>query len=379
MIGGTKRIVSLLLTVLMLLSTVMLPSCNRRYDESEVLDAAKKLLKTAEMLNFVYHGDGIEYFESEGEIGYYRKANPAHLEKLGFKTIDELKTITEQTFSKRFTSSLYSTILSPLSDGTVEALKKAIRPDTILISVMFANNEIGTIQPIAEIGKIAKEHKIFFHTDAVQAMGACPIDVKELGIDLLSMSAHKFYGPKGVGALYIRTGVKPQKLITGGAQERTMRGGTLNTPGIVGMGEALSKAVRDMEKNNEHIRALRDYFVAEVLKRIPDVVVNGGMEHRLPNNANISFKFIEGESILLSLDMDGIAASSGSACSSGSLDPSHVLLATGLPVEYAHGSIRFTFGKSTTKEAVDYTLECLKNTIEKLRAWSPLFADHIRR
>ena len=158
-----------------------------------------------------------------------------------------------------------------------------------------------------------------------------------------------------------------------------MRGGTLNTPGIVGMGEALSKAVRDMEKNNEHIRALRDYFVAEVLKRIPDVVVNGGMEHRLPNNANISFKFIEGESILLSLDMDGIAASSGSACSSGSLDPSHVLLATGLPVEYAHGSIRFTFGKSTTKEAVDYTLECLKNTIEKLRAWSPLYADHIRR
>ena len=267
------------------------------------------------------------------------------------------------------------------ADGRVdlEALKKAIRPDTILISVMFANNEIGTIQPIAEIGKIAKEHKIFFHTDAVQAMGACPIDVKELGIDLLSMSAHKFYGPKGVGALYIRTGVKPQKLITGGAQERTMRGGTLNTPGIVGMGEALSKAVRDMEKNNEHIRALRDYFVAEVLKRIPDVVVNGGMEHRLPNNANISFKFIEGESILLSLDMDGIAASSGSACSSGSLDPSHVLLATGLPVEYAHGSIRFTFGKSTTKEAVDYTLECLKNTIEKLRAWSPLYADHIRR
>lgn len=266
--------------------------------------------------------------------------------------------------------------IHPDGEVDLDALRKAIRPDTILISVMYANNEIGTIQPVDEIARIAHEHHIVFHTDAVQAMGAVHINVKEQGIDMLSMSGHKFYGPKGVGALYIRNGLRPDKLIIGGAQERSMRGGTYNTPGIVGLGEALTKTVRDMDENNAYVASLRDYFVQEVVRTIPDVVVNGGMQHRLPNNANISFKYIEGESILLSLDMEGIAASSGSACSSGSLEPSHVLLATGLPVEYAHGSIRFSFGKDNTKEQVDYTLRVLRDTVSRLRAWSPLYADH---
>lgn len=272
------------------------------------------------------------------------------------------------------------TYLPVSKEGIVdlEAFKNAIRSDTILVSVMFANNEIGSIQPIAEIGAICRAKRILFHTDAVQAMGAIPIDVKAMNIDLLSMSAHKFYGPKGVGALFIRTGVKPDKLVFGGAQERTMRGGTYNTPGIVGLGKALEHAVAHMEENNQHISRLRDAFVSKVVSSIPHVVVNGGMTHRLPNNANISFKFIEGESILLSLDMDGISASSGSACSSGSLESSHVLLATGLEEEYAHGSIRFTFGRENTMEQVDYTVQVLKDAVAKLRAWSPLYADFIK-
>ena len=266
----------------------------------------------------------------------------------------------------------------PTGEVDLDALKAAIRPDTILITIMYANNEIGTIQPVEEIGRIAKEHKIFFHTDAVQAMGACAVDVKAQNIDLLSMSAHKFYGPKGVGVLYIRNGIKPDKLIVGGAQERSMRGGTYKTPGIVGCAYALTKAVEHREENNAKIAALRDYFVEQVKARIPYIVVNGGFEHRLPNNANISFLYVEGESILLSLDLEGISASSGSACSSGSLDPSHVLLATGLPVENAHGSIRFSFGKSNTKEQVDYTLDVLEKTLARLREWSPLYADLIK-
>lgn len=265
--------------------------------------------------------------------------------------------------------------IHPTGEVDLEALKAAIREDTILITIMYANNEIGTIQPVEEIGRIAHEHNIILHTDAVQAAGYCHIDVKAQNIDLLSISAHKFYGPKGVGVLYIRNGIKPDKLIIGGAQERSMRGGTLNTPGIVGCAYALSKAVANMDQNNAKIAALRDYFVEQVKARIPYIVINGGFEHRVPGNANISFLYVEGESILLSLDLEGIQASSGSACSSGSLEPSHVLLATGLPVENAHGSIRFSLGKGNTKEEIDYTLDVLEQTIARLREWSPLYAD----
>lgn len=263
-----------------------------------------------------------------------------------------------------------------LHNGEVDvaALKKAIRPDTVLITIMFANNEIGTVQPIKEIAAICKENGIVFHTDAVQAVGSVPINVKEMGIDMLSMSAHKFYGPKGVGALYIRNGLKIEKLVIGGAQERSMRGGTYNTPAIVGMGKAIEIAIRDMDKNASYIRKLRDYFVDRVEKEISDIIINGEMgQKRLVNNVNISFKYIEGESLLLTLDLAGIAVSSGSACSSGSLDPSHVLLATGLDVGFAHGSLRFSFGKGNTYEEVDYVVEKLKQAVEKLRLMSPLY------
>lgn len=261
------------------------------------------------------------------------------------------------------------------SDGLVdpEEIKKAVRDDTILVSVMFANNEMGAIQPIGEIGRFCREEGILFHTDAVQAAGTIKIDVKELNIDMLSLSAHKFHGPKGMGLLYLRNGVKIEKLIVGGHQERGNRAGTTNTPGIVGMAKALEIAVRDMEKNNEHMRKLRDYFIDRVEKEIPYCHLNGGREHRLVNNANFSFDYIEGESILMVLDLNGIAVSSGSACSSGSLEPSHVILATGASMEQAHSSIRFSLGKETTKEEIDYTIETLKAAVEKLRSWSPLF------
>ena len=261
------------------------------------------------------------------------------------------------------------------SEGLVdpEEIKKAVRDDTILVSVMFANNEMGAIQPIGEIGRFCREEGILFHTDAVQAAGTIKIDVKELNIDMLSLSAHKFHGPKGMGLLYLRNGVKIEKLIVGGHQERGNRAGTTNTPGIVGMAKALEIAVRDMEKNNEHMRKLRDYFIDRVEKEIPYCHLNGGMVHRLVNNANFSFDYIEGESILMVLDLNGIAVSSGSACSSGSLEPSHVILATGASMEQAHSSIRFSLGKETTKEEIDYTVETLKAAVEKLRSWSPLF------
>ena len=256
---------------------------------------------------------------------------------------------------------------------SVEDLKEAVTDDTVLVSIMFANNEMGAVQPIEEIGKFCKEEGILFHTDAVQAMDSQDIDVNKLNIDLLSMSAHKFHGPKGIGVLYIRSGVKIDRLISGGHQERRMRAGTTDTPLIVGMAKALEIAVRDRECNNARISALRNDFVEKVLQEIPYVYLNGGMEHRLPNNANLSFEYIEGESILINLDLAGIAVSSGSACSSGSLEPSHVILALGVKEELAHSSIRFSLGKDTTQEEMDYTFNVLKASVERLRQMSPLF------
>lgn len=254
-----------------------------------------------------------------------------------------------------------------------EEIKKAIRDETILVSVMYANNEIGTIEPIAEIGRICREEGILFHTDAVQAMDSQKIDVEAQNIDMLSMSAHKFHGPKGIGVLYIRSGVRIGRLIAGGHQERAQRAGTTDAPLIVGAAKALEMAVRDREKNAAHMAALRDNFVKRALAEIPFVYLNGSMENRLPNNINLSFAYIEGESILMNLDLQGIAVSSGSACSSGSLEPSHVILALGTSPELAHSSIRFSLGKDTTAEEMEYTFDVLKKTVEKLRGMSPLF------
>lgn len=259
----------------------------------------------------------------------------------------------------------------------LEELKNAIRPTTTLISVMFANNEIGTIQPIYEIGKIAKENGIYFHTDAVQAIGNIKIDVQELNIDSLSLSAHKFYGPKGIGALYVRKGVLFERLINGGHQEQSKRAGTENVSGIVGLGKAIELAYQNLEENNKKIKELRDYYVEQVKEKIPYIKINGDMEKRLPGNSNISFRFIEGEGLLLNLDLKGIAASSGSACTSGSLDPSHVLLAIGLPHEIAHGSLRISIGKNNTKEEIDYVVENLVEIVNRLREMSPLWEEFI--
>ena len=261
----------------------------------------------------------------------------------------------------------------------LDALQKAIRPDTILISIMFANNEIGTIEPVKEIGMIAKEHGILFHTDAVQAFGQVPIDVDNMHIDMLSSSAHKINGPKGIGFLYIRKGVKIRSFVHGGAQERKRRAGTENVPAIVGYGVAAKRAADTMEERTARERQLRDDFIKRVEKEIPYVKLNGHPDKRLPNNINFSFRFIEGESLLIMLDMKGIAGSSGSACTSGSLDPSHVLLAIGLPHEIAHGSLRLSLGEDTTKEDLDYTLEQIKEIIQKLRDLSPLYEDFIRK
>lgn len=258
---------------------------------------------------------------------------------------------------------------------SLDELEKAIRKDTILISIMTANNEVGTLQPIRQIGEIAHKHGVVFHTDAVQAVGNVPINVVEDNIDMLSMSGHKFYGPKGVGVLYKRNGLRIGRFMDGGEQERNMRASTINTPAIVGLGKAIEMAVENMQKNNEHIRQVRDYFVKEVQSRISDIYFNGpkDMSKRLSGNANFSFEFIEGESILMLLDMAGIAVSSGSACSSGSLEPSYVLLSIGVPIEVAHGTIRFSFGKSNTMEEAKYTVEKLVETVNRLREMSPLF------
>jgi len=252
-------------------------------------------------------------------------------------------------------------------------LEKAITKDTALISVMYANNEIGTIQPVKELAAAARRHGVPFHTDAVQAAGKIKIDVKELGVDMMSFSAHKFYGPKGIGVLYIKGGIRPNKLIQGGSQERTMRGGTSNVAAIAGFAKALEIAVDGMEKNSKHIKGLRDAFINRVLCEIEHCYLNGDKNCRLDNNANFIFEFVEGESILMMLDLAGIAVSSGSACSSGSLTASHVLLGLGVPIESAHGSIRFSFGKDNTIEEVNFAVDRLKEVIKKLRAMSPLF------
>ena len=265
-------------------------------------------------------------------------------------------------------------------NGTVspEKVEEAIRPDTILISIMFANNEIGTIEPIKEIGEIAEKHGVLFHTDAVQAFGHVPIDVQEMHIDMLSASGHKFHGPKGIGFMYMRNGLKLGSFIHGGAQERSRRAGTHNVPGIVGMGEAARIAMEQLEANAVKETEVRDYLIARVEKEIPYIKVNGHRENRLPNNINICFRFIEGESLLIMLDQKEICASSGSACTSGSLDPSHVLLAIGLPHEIAHGSLRLTISEDTTKEDADFVVDNLKSIVERLRSMSPLYEDFVK-
>ena len=270
------------------------------------------------------------------------------------------------------------TTLHVNKDGVidVEELKKAIKDETILITVMHANNETGAFQPIEEIGKIAKENRIIFHVDAVQTMGKVDIKPKEMGIDLLSFSGHKFYGPKGVAALFWRNGVRFGKVLTGGGQEGKRRPGTSNVPGMVGMAKALEISYRDMEAEFKREEELRDYFEAEVLKRIPEVVINAKNTKRLPGTSSITFKYLEGESILLSLSYKGIAVSSGSACSSDDLQASHVLLAMGIAPEFAHGTIRFGLGKYNTKEEIDYTLDSLVEVIERLRSISPLWNEY---
>ena len=273
------------------------------------------------------------------------------------------------------------TYLNVDENGVVklDELKAAIRPETILISVMFANNEIGTIQPIKEIGEIAKANGILFHTDAVQAFGQVPINVDELNIDMLSSSGHKLNGPKGIGFLYIRKGIKMRSFVHGGGQERKRRAGTENIPAIVGYGAAVERAMSTMKERTDKEIELRDYLIDRVLKEVPYTRLNGHRTDRLPNNANFSFQFIEGESLLIMLDMEGICGSSGSACTSGSLDPSHVLLAIGLPHEIAHGSLRLTLSDETTKEDIDFVVEKVKEIVARLRDMSPLYEDFMKK
>lgn len=272
------------------------------------------------------------------------------------------------------------TYLDVDEDGLIslDELEKAIRPDTILITIMFANNEIGTIEPVKEIGAIAKKHDVLFHTDAVQAFAHVPIDVEEMNIDMLSVSGHKFHGPKGIGFLYMRNGLKMGAFIHGGAQERARRAGTHNVPGIVGMAAAAKLMTEHMEEYSKKETEVRDYLISRIEKEIPYVKVNGHREKRLPNNVNVCFRFIEGESLLIMLDQKGICASSGSACTSGSLDPSHVLLAIGLIHEIAHGSLRLTLSEETTKEDADYVVDNLKGIVERLRSMSPLYEDFVK-
>ena len=286
----------------------------------------------------------------------------------------------EATFDKVTLSALAVTPEEIQVAGTLvsDELKAAIRPDTILISIMAANNEIGTIEPLEEIGAIAKEHGIAFHTDAVQAYGHIPLNVDGMHIDMLSASGHKLHAPKGIGFLYIRKGIRIGSFVHGGAQERSRRAGTHNTPGIVGLGTAASAAARDMEKNIEKETKLRDHLIERVLAEIPYSRLNGDRTKRLPGNANFCFRFIEGESLLILLDQQGICASSGSACTSGSLDPSHVLLAIGLPHEIAHGSLRLTLSEETTPEDIDFTVDQLKKIVARLREMSPLYEDFVK-
>ncbi len=266
------------------------------------------------------------------------------------------------------------TYLEPEPDGTIlpQKLEEAIREDTILISIMMVNNEVGTVEPVRELAAIAKKHGILFHSDAVQALGNIPVDVKDIGADMMSFSAHKIYGPKGVGALYIRKGVRISNYLHGGAQEAGRRAGTENLAEIVGFGKAAQLAEENLQTHAEHCRKLRDLLIQKVTAEIPDVFVNGSMEKRHPGNANITFKYIEGESILLLLDYKGISVSTGSACSSKSLEPSHVLTALGVPVEMVHGTVRFTTGDFTTEEDIEYTVDSLKEIVARLRELSPV-------
>ncbi len=266
------------------------------------------------------------------------------------------------------------TYLDVEPDGTVnpQKLEEAIRDDTILISIMLVNNEVGTVEPVEALSAIAKKHGILFHTDGVQALGNVPIDVKKMGVDMMSLSAHKIYGPKGVGALYVRKGLRISNYLYGGAQEAGRRAGTENLAGIVGFGKAAQLAEKNFERHVSHCREMRDYLIERITSEIPDVFVNGSMKHRHPGNANITFKYIEGESILLLLDSKGISVSTGSACSSKSLEPSHVLTALGVPVEMIHGTVRFTTGDFTTREDIDYTVDQLKEIVSKLRELSPV-------
>ncbi len=272
------------------------------------------------------------------------------------------------------------TYLDVDENGTVdlEQLKESVRPDTILITIMFANNEIGTIQPVKEIGEIAREHGVLFHTDAVQAFCHIPIRVDELPIDMLSASGHKFNGPKGIGFLYIRKGIKTKSFIHGGAQERKRRAGTENLPGIVGIGKAAELAEETLKERQDKETGLRDYLIDRIMEEVPYVRLNGHRTNRLPNNVNLAFQFIEGESLLIMLDMAGICGSSGSACTSGSLDPSHVLLAIGLPHEIAHGSLRLTLSEENTIEEMDYVVEKIKGIVKRLRDMSPLYEDYLK-
>ena len=273
------------------------------------------------------------------------------------------------------------TILDPQPDGIIDIkdIENAIRPDTALVSIMFANNEIGSIQPIAEIGKMCHEKGVLFHTDAVQAFGHIPINVDDMNIDMLSASGHKLNGPKGIGVMYIRKGVKIRSFIHGGAQERQRRAGTHNVPGIVGLGKAVELAKANMAELSAYETKLRDHLIERVTSEIPYTRLNGHRTDRLPNNANFCFRFIEGESMLILLDQAGICGSSGSACTSGSLDPSHVLLAIGLPHEIAHGSLRLTLSEKTTLEDIDYTVDKLKEIIARLRSMSPLYEDFVKK
>lgn len=262
---------------------------------------------------------------------------------------------------------------------SLEDLENAITSQTILISIMFANNEIGTVEPIRQIGEIAKKHNVLFHTDAVQAYAHIPINVDKLNIDMLSASGHKFHGPKGTGFLYIRKGIKIGSLIHGGAQERKRRAGTINVPGVVGIGEAVKIALENLQEKTKRETKLRDYLIKRILTEVPYSKLNGHREKRLSNNANFCFRFIEGESLLIMLDQKGICGSSGSACTSGSLDPSHVLLAIGLPHEIAHGSLRLTLSEETTKKEIDYVVDNVKEIVNKLRRMSPLYEDYSKK
>ena len=345
-------------------------------------DAAKTAVETARQqvatalsaarVNEIYFTSGgseSDNWAIKGIAATMAKKGKTHIISSAFEhhaVLHTLKALEKQGFEV--------TLLPVYEDGLVrvEDLKNAITEKTGLVTVMFANNEIGTVQPIKELAAVCKEAGVIFHTDAVQAVGHIPVNVEELGVDLLSLSAHKFHGPKGVGALYIRRGVVPAVLIDGGAQERSRRAGTENVAAIVGLGEAITLAVASMEENAKKLQVLRDRFMEGALK-IERSRVNGSREHRLPGNVNMCFEGIEGESLLLMLDMNGVCASSGSACTSGSLDPSHVLLSIGLPHEIAHGSLRLSFGEETTVEDVDYILEVLPPIVERLRAMSPLW------